>query len=267
MSFVATTWALKIGGVQDATSRVILLGLAEHAHEDGSSAWPSVATLAKYAVCSERTVHRRLRELEEAGMIRRGDQQLVAHLPSNRRPIVYDLPVGVTVWHTSRDDIRTGVSPEAARGDTPGTSGVTAVADKPSLEPSIEPSSSSSAIDEPGQRKDVETVCAAIAAHVVNVTGKEPFVGTTWRRDARLMLDTDGHSVEQILNAITWVSRHGFWAGNIRSPGKLRLQWWTLVGQASQDRAPKLDRAAETLLRDRQRRQEATQASPLELTR
>lgn len=267
MSIKAVTWALKDADVPDPLSHLVLIGLADHTDDDGRGAWPAVRKLAEYARCSERTVHARLRTLEDHGLIRRGDQELVQHLPANRRPVVYDVTFGVQEMHTSRGAGDAGVHDTASRGAQPGSSGVHAAADKPSFEPSIEPSSSSSGIDEPGQREDVETVCAAIAAHVVNVTGKEPFVGKTWRRDARLMLDTDGHSVEQILNAITWVSRHGFWAGNIRSPGKLRLQWWTLVGQASQDRAPKLDRAAETLLRDRQRRHQAASAAPLELTR
>lgn len=264
MSFEATTWALNIDGVTDPTSRVILLGLASHAHKDGTAAWPSVATLAKYAVCSERTVHRRLRELEAIGLIRRGDQRLVEAIPPGRRPVVYDLPVGVSVWHAGRGDSLSGVSPEASRGDTRGTSGVSAVADKPSFSPYGEkPSSSSSAIDEPGQRDDVEAVCAAVAAHVVNIKGRKPTIGKTWRRDARLMLDIDGHSVEQIQAAVRWVSGHGFWAGNILSPGKLRTQWWTLSSQAN--RGPRPDRAAETLMRDRQRRAQQ-QAARMEIT-
>lgn len=123
------------------------------------------------------------------------------------------------------------------------------------------------AIDEPGQRDDVETVCAAVAAHVVNIKGKRPTIGKTWRRDARLMLDTDGHTVAAIEAAVAWVSGNGFWAGNILSPGKLRTKWWTLSGQAAREHAPRLDRAAETLLRDRQRRQQAAASAPMELTR
>ncbi|MGP5050184.1 hypothetical protein ACTXI9_01620 [Brachybacterium alimentarium] len=122
-------------------------------------------------------------------------------------------------------------------------------------------------VDEPGQRDDVEAVCAALAAHVVGITGKKPTIGKTWRRDVRLMLDRDEHSMEQILAAVAWVAGHGFWAGNILSPGKLRTQWWTLSAQASRDQGPKLDRAAETLLRDRQRRQQVAASAPMELTR
>lgn len=124
-----------------------------------------------------------------------------------------------------------------------------------------------SALDEPGQRDDVETVCAAVAAHVAGINGKTPTIGKTWRRDVRLMIDRDEHSVEQILAAVAWVSRHGFWAGIILSPGKLRQKWWTLSAQARAQGTPQRDRAAETLLRDRQRRQQAASDAPMELTR
>lgn len=138
MSIEATAWALGITGLQDSTERVILLGLANHAAADGTASWPSVATLAEYAVCSPRTVHRRLRDLEGRGLIRRGDQGMVDHLPADRRPVVYDLPTGMSDWHP----VENGVSPVTRRGVTGGTDGVTRVADKPSMnhpEPSNPP--------------------------------------------------------------------------------------------------------------------------------
>lgn len=66
-------------------------GLAEHAHPDGTAAWPSVATLAEYAGCSERTVQRALASLLDEGKIVRGDQQFVSHYRPDRRPVVYDV--------------------------------------------------------------------------------------------------------------------------------------------------------------------------------
>lgn len=138
MSIEATAWALRINAVPDSTARVVLLGLANHAGADGTAAWPSIATLAEYAVCSTRTVQRKLRELESRSLIRRGDQRLIAHLPVDRRPVVYDLPIGVTACHPAE----TGVTPVTERGDTAGTDGVTPVSYKPSMnhpEPSLPP--------------------------------------------------------------------------------------------------------------------------------
>ena len=42
------------------TEKFILLALCEKADNDGTNAWPSVKTLARYAECSERTVQRAL---------------------------------------------------------------------------------------------------------------------------------------------------------------------------------------------------------------
>src|SRR5437879_5273234 len=43
---------------------LVLLAIADHAHDDGGGAWPSVETLAKMARLTERQVQRALRHLE-----------------------------------------------------------------------------------------------------------------------------------------------------------------------------------------------------------
>jgi hypothetical protein len=89
-------WALKKAPVpaNDPVAHLVLIAYADHANDDGTAAWPSVATVAGYARCSPRTVHTKLRLLLDHGLIRPGDQQLVDHLPANRRPVVYDLVMG-----------------------------------------------------------------------------------------------------------------------------------------------------------------------------
>lgn len=44
--------------------KVVLLGLANHAHPDGSHAFPAIDTLAEYAHCDRRTAQRNVRKLE-----------------------------------------------------------------------------------------------------------------------------------------------------------------------------------------------------------
>jgi hypothetical protein len=95
MSIEAMVWALKKAPVSEPMEALILVGLADHAGDDGTDAYPSQALLAKYGRCSPSTVKRRLASLESAGLIQRGDQQKVAHLPPNRRPIVWDLNLHV----------------------------------------------------------------------------------------------------------------------------------------------------------------------------
>jgi hypothetical protein len=140
MSIEAMVWALKKAPVSEPVEALILVGLADHAHEDGTVAYAAQSTLAIYARTSVRTVQRRLAQLEGAGLIKRGDQQMVDHIPANRRPIVWDLNLHVVATEASHaEDILgcqdvapdtgvtpdlgvtevLGVTPEAVRGDTP----------------------------------------------------------------------------------------------------------------------------------------------------
>ncbi len=125
----------------------------------------------------------------------------------------------------------------------------------------------SAVADAAPQREDVERVCQAIAAHAEEQTGKLPRVTKKWRDAVRLLMDRDGFSFEQVMLIVHWVRGHNFWAANILSAPTLRAKFPTLVAQSRRDNAPRLDRAAETLLRDRQRRQQAASDAPMELTR
>ncbi|WPM94371.1 replication initiation protein [Arthrobacter phage Cupello] len=134
-------WALKTAPVPDPIAHLVLIGLADHAADDGTAARPSVAVLAEYARCSPRSVQRKLRDLEECGLIWKGDQRLVEHLRSDRRPAVYDLNLrGVSV---SRP-VDNGVTGNGVRGATldetgchAGPNGATRLADRTVLEPSL----------------------------------------------------------------------------------------------------------------------------------
>lgn len=91
MSLAAVIWAKNDAPVEKLHLLAVLYALADHASEDGTGAWPSQTRLAYGARCDVRTVRRHLSTLEDQGLILRGDQQLVSHLPADRRPVVYDL--------------------------------------------------------------------------------------------------------------------------------------------------------------------------------
>jgi len=67
MSIKALNWAFS----QElaASPKLTLLALADHADDDGIC-WPGVTGLAKKTSQSERTIQRRLVELQEAGYLR-----------------------------------------------------------------------------------------------------------------------------------------------------------------------------------------------------
>ncbi|ADD45886.1 helix-turn-helix domain-containing protein [Stackebrandtia nassauensis] len=123
MSFKVYTHVLNTT-VGNATAKLILLGLAEHAHDDGDAAFPGVDLLARYGECSERTVQRHLEYLRKHGYIRYGDQRFVAHVRGDRRPTVYEVAISEeirTQWamgYTKRPQADTKSRGDKPRGDT-----------------------------------------------------------------------------------------------------------------------------------------------------
>lgn len=70
MSIHALSWVLKYSEAQGG-GRLVMLVLADHAKDDGTCSWPSVATIAHEARMSRRAVQQQLRNLETLGAIER----------------------------------------------------------------------------------------------------------------------------------------------------------------------------------------------------
>lgn len=96
MSVQAMAWAIEQQEVRDATARHVLLALANYADNEGRSAFPSTAKLERDTGLSESTIRRKLDALEQAGLIEKGNQAIVAAYidRGDRRPICYDLTMG-----------------------------------------------------------------------------------------------------------------------------------------------------------------------------
>ena len=95
--------------------KLILLGIANHDGDGGS--WPSISTLARYAVCSDRTVQRELQKLTEEGFVTIELQ--AGGLPrtrADRRPNLYRLNIPGVVDNSSHG-VTVGVTPTDSRGD------------------------------------------------------------------------------------------------------------------------------------------------------
>lgn len=121
------------------TDKVVLLGIANHDGDGG--AYPSVATLARYANVSERTVQRSIQTLIELGEVRveinAGGSAKQRH---DRRPNRYYVLVACPAAcdKTSQHRVGNGVTTTTLRGDNPDAYGVTHMSPEPSLEPSLE---------------------------------------------------------------------------------------------------------------------------------
>ncbi|MBV7412320.1 helix-turn-helix domain-containing protein [Dermabacteraceae bacterium TAE3-ERU27] len=257
MSLDAVLWALRDADPPDAISHVILIGIANHANPDGTAAYPTVETLSKYAHCGRRTVFSKLRLLEECGLIRRGDQRLVAHLRAGYRPIVWDVAVGAKEAESDQESEVQNVHPAdsevhggASRGAPSGISGVHTSAHitvlKPSNKPSID-TSAAEAADPP--RLDVETLCTRLVEHMTANGCRTPTVTARWRDEARRLLDRDGIPLEEALTVLDWSQNDEFWKRNILSLPKFREKYDRLR-MAAKAKPVMRDRAMENLLNE-----------------
>ena len=96
-------------------AKLVLLGIANHQGDQG--AWPSIATLARYANASERSVKRDIQDLVELGEL--VVEVNAAPVDAQYKPNLYWVTIsGVT-------DSASGVTGQVSRGDRLGNSGVT----------------------------------------------------------------------------------------------------------------------------------------------
>jgi hypothetical protein len=91
MSVEVMTWVLEDAPDFPPHLLGVLMGLANKADKDGRGAWPGQATLAQWAKKTDRAARNDLTQLEELGLIRRGDQSLVSHIVGDERPVVWDI--------------------------------------------------------------------------------------------------------------------------------------------------------------------------------
>lgn len=114
MSVEDVGWALH-QQLESQRAKLILIGICNHDGDGGS--WPSIATLARYAACSPRTVKRLLKELEDDGWI------TIHRNEGGTRNTRADKRTNLYVVNYERGD-RADTS-RAARGDKPAPRGDT----------------------------------------------------------------------------------------------------------------------------------------------
>lgn len=140
MSWQCASWALREAPCPTATSRLVLIALADRCQPDGRSAWPTIDTLMLEAHCSEASVRRALRDLEKAGAIRRGNQSLAQwnehgeYIAKPYRSIVWECCMGVTLEKVALKPGRQARQARTERKEIHGTvkmTGLKNVGDKP----------------------------------------------------------------------------------------------------------------------------------------
>jgi len=258
MTWQASVWALKQAPVYDSLRKMVLMGLADHAHDDGTKAFPTRRTIAEYACCSTRTVSRILAEFEDQGLISRGDQRMVKDFPEHLRPVVWDLNMsmvkprpGDTMSPADTPDTGdTGVTRPRDTGDKGPVTVVSHITtNKPPSKPPIKDSSLGADAptppddDQEQDRPEVILLCDLLADSIENRGSKRPTVTKEWLRQCRLLIDNDHRSERQVRNMIDWLAAGAdedaqFWQGNIRSMPKLRAKYDVLRERRLQRSTP-----------------------------
>jgi len=134
MSVQAMAWALKQQVETHPEARHVLLCLANYASADGTSAFPSIATLVSDTGLSESTVRRNLHRLLATGLIEKDSQAIVAARieRADRRPVCYRIVIqtrGVPLTPRAEH----GVSDTSPRGVRGASTGCQALTPDPSL--------------------------------------------------------------------------------------------------------------------------------------
>lgn len=136
MSIQAVGWVLD-NSRATGNDRLVMISLANHADEL-RVCWPSVDTICKETLVSRATTFRCLERLRDQGEIERVPESVLTpaqrerfhKIRFDRRPIIYRL-AGSQIETASTS----GVSPDALRGLTGTTYGISAVRPESSIEP------------------------------------------------------------------------------------------------------------------------------------
>jgi hypothetical protein len=193
---------------------------------------PGHKRLSKIVGCSERKIRDALDELRARDLI----EWKVVTTPKGRVSIYRNVQpwTGTPSELGVRQDVPDGgegPAPDAGRGAAPHAGEITREERKDSLVP---PSGPDAEIE---LRPDVEAVCAHLADRIAANGCKRPTITKEWRRQARLMIDTDGREVAAIHRCIDWCQNDPFWSTNILSMPKLRKQYDQLRLKAIADAA------------------------------
>jgi hypothetical protein len=241
---VPTRWEItKAVRASDLTSpaRLIMLVLADVAEvgtaEIPQQFTPSITVLERETALGRSTVQRYLNELDAAGWIVRTrpatpqaqwEGERVRYqlcLPSN---VVVPLVDPVVPQEDEGSPVTdTGVIPERDRGDPAAGPLETDLFSDPDQIKNLKPSSPKPTKGDESEppRADVEKICRHLADRIVDNGSRRPKITPTWRTEARLLLDKDGRTVEQVIKAIDWCQTDDFWRANVLSMPKLREKY------------------------------------------
>lgn len=228
MSVQALAWVFDAAPA-DLTmgQRLVLLSIANHADARGENSWPSIATIAKEAGISERSVHDALRKLEAMDVIdREVNEGGNRKTQGNRRPNRYTILAMIEDAEVTRAALEaySGVEPTSTPTDARGGSCCTPGVEAASTQTVLEPSQPTPPSPPRGEREKAESALtderAATEAAVIAIfeawkdaTGHKRAVLDKARRKKIEDRLRDGYAVDELIAAVQGVRHSKFHMG------------------------------------------------------
>ena len=85
-------------------------------------------------------------------------------------------------------------------------------------------------------RADVHDICSTLADLIASNGSKRPTITEAWKTQARLLIDTDGRTVDDIKSLMRWAQQDTFWKSTVLSMPKFREKYDTLRLQSERDK-------------------------------
>lgn len=265
---IATEWAWEKSRASNG-ALIVLLAIADESDCDGNAEM-SIAELTRKARLSERAVQGAVRELASLGEVR-----VVAGGGGRGRRTTFRIPVkgaesaGFEPGNGAESAGFTGERAQNLRG----SKGAESAPFNPPQDPEPQvrhvkgadsagfPISDMYVVptgttpvdvkDVPAKpsRPDADRLCEHLADRIEANGSRRPRITQKWRDAARLLIDKDGKTEEQIRTAIDWCQDHEFWRANILSMPKLREKYEQLRLQAAREQnknGPRFTKQRET---------------------
>ena len=223
----------------------MLLKIADSMRAEKGWAWPSVKELCDKTKLTERAVRAAIGELEILGELEVqrnagpggcSRYRIVAYPCKDCTCIFCTPPANIAPPALSLLDGLEGANFAGAENAGVQKTTLGGANSAPGTVMNRKTSSKKNAGDREPQRDDVDRICAHLVERIVANGSKRPTITETWKREARLLLDADKRTEEQVHKAIDWCQSNRFWCGKVMSMTKLRDKYDTLRLDAEAER-------------------------------
>lgn len=216
-------------------SLIVLLAIADECGE-GEFTEMKIADLARKCRLSDRAARMAVKDLEALGELSvEGGRGAVGHFAVG--------PASAKSADVHRQNLPTLVGTSAKSADAAHRQNLPTLAEEPQVKASSAKSAdveipdaldfgsvvtgkrskTKSTSEKP--RPDVDRLCEHLADRVTANGSRRPAVGKRWKDAARLLLDADGRTEEQVHACIDWCQQDNFWHRHILSMEKLREKY------------------------------------------